>query len=118
MSVSVVKSISTRTGEWTDNVKSVSTTTTTVAEMSDVDSIERQMNEKIGSLENAVKESQNEVRMLRVLVDRLYIENRSLKETLLSEFSAHIEKEKRILFDTYREISDNLSKQINNDRTN
>lgn len=107
----VVKSISTTYGSWSGNVSSVSTSEVSVADMEDINSLELKTNNEISSLRAKCQVLEKEIELVKELVKKVLEENHNLKKTLLSEFDAHVEKGREILWDTYEQITKNISKQ-------
>lgn len=110
MSTKVVKSISTTYGSLSGNVSSISTSEAYVADMDDINSLESKMNNEITSLQTKNKVLEEEVRLLKDLVKKVMEENHNLKRALLSEFDAHVEKERDTLWNTYEQIANKMAK--------
>ncbi len=111
MSTKVVKSISTTYGSLSGNVSSISTSEAYVADMDDINSLESKLNGEVTSLQTKNKSLEKEIKLLKDLVKNVLEENHDLKRTLLSEFDAHVETGRDILWDTYEQIAKNISKK-------
>lgn len=111
MSTKVIKSISTTYGSLTGNVSSISTSEAYVADMNDINSLESKLNNEVTSLRTKNESLEKEMELLKDLVKKVVEENHNMKRTLLSEFDAHVEKGRDILWNTYEQIAKNTSKQ-------
>lgn len=92
MSKTVISSISCSYGSITGNVSSVSSTTTTVPDQSDLDTIERRLNSKIQSLESQIKELKSKNDILSNAIKTILSEYKSISNNLVSDIQCVIEK--------------------------
>lgn len=90
MSKTVVSSISCSYGSITGNVSRVSSSTTTVSDQSDLDSLERRINSKIQSLEDQVKDLKLKNDILSDTIKNILSEYKSLSSNLVSEIKGLI----------------------------
>lgn len=109
MSTKVVKSISMTYGSLSGNVSSISTSEEYVADMDDINSLKSRLDNEIASLRTKNETLEKEINLLKDLVKKVLEENHKVKSTLLSEFDAHVEKDRVALWDTYEQIAKNIS---------
>lgn len=102
MSKTVVQSVSTTHATFSGNVESVSTSTTEVADSSDISALEARLTNKI---EEKSRKFEHTVKELKELIKTYAEENKALKDLLLTRYSEHIEKEKNELYSVYEDIA-------------
>lgn len=110
MSTKVIKSLSISYGTFSGNVSSVSASEVLVADMCDINSLRLKINNERACLEAKNKALEEEIELLKKLVKKVLEDNQNLKRTLLLEFDNHVEKGREMLWNTYMQISENISK--------
>lgn len=110
MSKTVIKSISTTKATFSGNVSSVSTTTTEVADSSDISALEERVNK---SIEEKVHKLEHRVKELETLISSFAEENKAFKNLLSNSFKEHVEIEKQELYSVYEDIANKITNPQN-----
>lgn len=90
MSKTVVSNVSCTYGNITGNVSSISSSTTTVPDQSDLDSLERRLNSKIQTLENKIIELSDKNEVLTDALKSVISKYSSLSSGMVSEIKTAI----------------------------
>lgn len=104
MSKKVIYSISTRKGDWTDNVKEVNTTTTSVADQSDLDALEARINRKIETIQQSFNQ-------LDTYLKKIAAETEKMPEEVKKEVQKLAAQQKMVLDNEYKKIVDDMAKK-------
>lgn len=102
MSKSVISSIKTRTGAFTDNVKEVITTTTEVAEQSDLNILEARLNKRIETLECSINK-------LNTLLENISSKHEELPLEIKKEILLAFKSQQNIVTEEYQKIINDMS---------
>lgn len=102
MSKRVIDSISTRKGEFSGNVKEVKTTTTTVADKSDLDALEARLNQKIATMQQSIDK-------LEKYLEQLSTETAKLPQEIKNEVLKLASQQKMVLDNEYKKIVDDMA---------
>lgn len=104
MSKNVIYSISTRKGDWTDNVKEVNATTTSVADQSDLDALEARINRKIETIQQSFNQ-------LETYLKKIAAETEKMPEEVKKEVQKLAIQQKIVLDNEYKKIVDDMAKK-------
>lgn len=104
MSKNVIYSISTRKGGLADNVKEVNTTTTSVADQSDLDALEARINRKIETIQQSFNK-------LETYLKKIAAETEKMPEEVKKEVQKLATQQKMVLDNEYKKIVDDMAKK-------
>ena len=107
MAVSVVDSISYRTGQFSESVKSITYSHVTVPDKSDYELLETGLNEK---LVIELKKVHEQIDFLKNLCEDMHRENIELRAFIEQGLEQRFKKEQEILYDTYNDLASFISK--------
>lgn len=107
MAVSVVDSISYRTGQFSESVKSITYSRVTVPDKSDYELLETGLNEK---LVIELKKVHEQIDFLKNLCEDMHRENIELRAFIEQGLEQRLKKEQEVLYDTYNDLASFISK--------
>lgn len=105
MSKAVISGITCTYGSITGNVSSISSTTTTVLDQTDLNSAESRLNRRINSLENQVMELREMNETLNETLKSVILKYGQLSEKLVSEI-------REVILDGNKDFADILDKEM------
>ena len=107
MAVSVVDSISYRTGQFSESVKSITYSQVTIPNKSDYELLETGLNEK---LVIELKKVQEQIDFLKKVCEDMHRENVELRTFIEQGLDQRLKKEQEVLYDTYNDLASFISK--------
>ena len=102
MAVNVVDSISYRTGQFSESVKSITYSQVSVPDKSDYELLETELNEK---LVIELKKVQEQIDFLKKVCEDMHRENVELRAFFGQGLDQRLKKEQEVLYETYNDLA-------------
>lgn len=109
MATTVVKSVSYRTGEWSDNIKSITYDSVSVADLSDLETLESRLKT---DFEHKLIPFQETINLLKKMLEDSFAENQKLRAFLEEGYEKRLKAEEDALYDAYKDIAEKISKKL------